>query len=123
MPRTEPRRHPYTTEYSIAGEYETAEEVIRYAARLFNEAGIAFRPKWMQKIIRRELRLQGTEATCLIIERYVARKDHDLSYRSFELFVNGYADPTGAQAAHNMDERGDAAIIRARHLAAVGGTR
>ena len=119
MPRTGPDRHTPTTEYSIAGEYETAEQVLRYSARLFEEAGITFRPKWMQKVIRRELRVQGTERTVLLVERYVARKDHQLTYQGFELFVNGYADPTGAHAARNLDERGDAALIRARRLAAV----
>lgn len=123
MPRTGPDRHHHRTEYSIAGEYETAEQVLRYAASLFDEAGIVFRPKWMQKIIRRELRLQGTEATVQLVERYVARKDHQLTYQGFELFVNGYADPTGARAARNLDDRGEAARIRARHLAAVAVSR
>lgn len=92
------------------GKYDTVESLIRYASEVFTVNGVGYSPAKMSKLIRSEIRSSRTGADIRhLVDVFVAREMVDLDWRGFELFVNGYADPTGARAAHNVDrERGKA---------------
>lgn len=91
---------------TATGQHETVEDLIRYAAHVFAANGMAYPPSKMSKLIRREHRTNGNVRW--LIDAYVSRSLHALSWAGFELFTaSGYADPTGAHAAQNVDrERG-----------------
>lgn len=91
---------------TATGQHETVEALIRYAVRVFEANGVAYPPSKMSKLIRRQHR-SGSNVKQLV-DTYVARSLHSLSWSGFELFTaSGYADPTGAHAAQNVDrERG-----------------
>lgn len=84
------------------GNHETVEDLIRYAAHTFDAHGVDYPPAKMSKLIRREQRAGSNVRE--LIDAYVDRAFRKLSWAGFELFTaSGYADPTGARAAHNVD--------------------
>lgn len=93
----------------------SVETLIRYAAHRFDAAGIEFRPPRMSRMIRNV----GITMARNAIDAYVIDRISDASWNDFELFVNGYADPTGAFAVRNLDNDNAAALIRTRHASAV----
>jgi hypothetical protein len=87
---------------TLTGSHETVEDLIRYAARRFTEAGVEFRPSKMSKLIRNTSRISlAREAIDAYLTDLIDRVG-DRSWRGFELFVNGYADPTGAHAVRSL---------------------
>lgn len=102
---------------SVSGIHETAtvEELIRYACRRFEQRGIPFPPARMSKLIRKAVRTVNSYAARRAIDSYLADqenvdsfsadRDNDRSWAGFELYVNGYADPTGERAAVNVDNQ------------------
>lgn len=97
-----------TFEPDTTGEYETVEDLIRYAARSFAECGIEFRPARMSKLIRREVRIDGVNHAKSLIDRYLGRQLYSREWAGFERYAaQGYRDETGGRAAANVDrERG-----------------
>jgi len=97
---------------------ESVESVLRYASYRFSAAGVDFRPSKMSRIIRRAARTfdGGARAAVdtylnLVVDQ--ALRSH--LWSGFELYVaSGYADPTGAAAAHHLDATGAAKHIRGR---------
>ncbi|MEV8171068.1 hypothetical protein [Microbacterium sp. NPDC077486] len=93
-------RHPGST--ATTGKHETVEELIRYAARVFEANSVAYPPAKMSKLIRAMHRANGNVRG--VINMYVARSLEKLSWAGFELYTaTGVADPTGARAAQNVD--------------------
>jgi hypothetical protein len=91
---------------SVSGEtlQPGVEELIRYGVHRFNARGIRFPAARMAKLIRRNIAAHGADAAKHVIDAYVAQdRGTARSWAGFELFVNGYADPTGAHAARNVD--------------------
>lgn len=88
----------------MAGIHETAtvEDLIRYAAHRFAAAGFEFRPSRMSRLIRNASRIDIAREA---IDAYLFDRLEEMSWSGFELFVNGYADPTGAHAARNLELR------------------
>jgi len=84
----------------MTGNDNTVEALIRYASMRFTAAGIEYRPSKMSKVIRRASRLTLARE---IIDNYLSDRIEDASWRGFELFVNGHADPTAANAARNLE--------------------
>jgi hypothetical protein len=80
--------------------HDTVEDLIRYAAHAFSRAGVDFRPAKMSRLIRRSYAAGLAQAS---IHGYLDSAADRLSWGGFELYVNGYADPTGAHAAKNVD--------------------
>lgn len=78
----------------------SVEELIRYAAHRFAAAGIPFRPPRMSRFIRN---LDDITDAKTAIDGYLRDRIESASWAGFELYVNGYADPTGAHAARNVD--------------------
>lgn len=88
-----------------AGKYETVESLIRYAADAFEKTGITFSPARMSKLIRREHRLDGHAHVKRLIDSFVGRDLYARTFVGFEIYTQtGIKDPTGAQAAHNVDQ-------------------
>lgn len=104
------------TAYSTTtGQHETVESLIRYAASAFTTAGIEFPPSKMSKLIRREHRTRTGPKVRELIDTYLDEQIHARTWTGFELFtITGYADPTGARAAVNVD---NARSVRARREA------
>lgn len=89
---------------TATGSHETVEELLRYAARSFEAAHVAFRPSRMSKFIRQRHRVEGSASIRQSLDSYLDRQVHSLTWAGFELFaIGGYADPTGAHAAQNVD--------------------
>jgi hypothetical protein len=93
----------------LTGNHNTVEELLRYAARRFNAAGVGFRPSKMSKLIRSFAPPMDAKAA---IDSYLADKVEAASWAGFELYVLGYADPTGAHAARNVDNERRTVISR-----------
>lgn len=91
---------------TTTGQHEPVEDLIRYAARVFEANGMTYPPSKMSKLIRSLHRVNGNVRG--LINTYVARSLEKLTWAGFELYTaTGIADPTGARAAHNVDrERG-----------------
>lgn len=91
----------------------SVEELLRYAAHRFAAAGAEFRPPRMSRLIRGVGIHLAKDAIDAYLVKAIDRCDH--SWAGFELFVNGYADPTGAHAARNVDlERNGARAAQPR---------
>jgi hypothetical protein len=93
------------------GEAGTVEDLIRYAAERFNGAGIRLPHTQLIRRIRRTFSETGASAARMMIDGFVievGRRRYAATWAGFELFTaSGYADPTGARAAANVDrERG-----------------
>lgn len=87
----------------------TAEELIRYAAGRFNAAGIKLPHSQLIRRIRRSFRESGPNATRHLIDGFaleVGRRRYAATWAGFVLYTaTGYADPTGARAAANVDQQ------------------
>lgn len=97
-----------TTGRDEAGAVEAA---IRYATRRFNDAGIRLPHTQLVRRIRSTFRADGYGAVVTMIDQFViatGKRLYAATWAGFEMFTTtGYADPTGARAAHNVDrERG-----------------
>jgi hypothetical protein len=93
-----------TAHSTTTGNHETVEDLTRYAAHTFAAAGVAFRPARMGKLIRSIHRTGGGVRAA--INRYLDNGLDARSWAGFELFAaSGYADPTGARAAYNVDRQ------------------
>ncbi|WP_339619859.1 hypothetical protein [uncultured Salinibacterium sp.] len=91
-----------STHNPTTGNHETVEDLTRFAANAFAAAGIEYRPARMSKFIRR-IHRAGNEVRAAIT-RYLDNELDARSWAGFELYaVSGYADPTGARAARNVD--------------------
>lgn len=89
----------------------TVEAVIRHAAHRFNDAGIRLPHTQLIRRIRRIYRADGYEAALAVVDGFViatGKRLYAATWAGFEKYTaTGYADPTGARAAHNVDrERG-----------------
>lgn len=78
----------------------TVESLLRYAAALLESHGIAVRPSQLSRFIRK---MPSPAHARDALDIYLSRRVEGASWAGFELFVNGYADPTGAHAARNVD--------------------
>lgn len=89
---------------SVTAAYTTGttsvDQLLRYAAHRFASAGVAFRPPRMSRFIRQ---FPDTATAKDAIDTYLADRLESASWAGFELYANGYADPTGAHAARNVD--------------------
>lgn len=100
----------YTTH---TGQHEagTVENVIRYAADRFNNAGIAFPHSKLVNRIRRVFRAGGHAAATSVVDEFITatgKRHYAATWAGFELFTaTGYADPTGARAAQQVDNARD----------------
>lgn len=74
-------------------------ELLQYGMKAAAEAGVQVGHTKLTKTIRHAHRVGGTRWAINAIGVLVESK----SWQGFELFVNGYADPTGAHAARNVD--------------------
>lgn len=96
---------------AATGTTTTVEETLRYAARRFEAAGIEFRPPRMVRLIRRA----GRERSQALVDAFIDRErttDHTRAvlhrtWESFELYVNGHADPTAHRALSNVQRERD----------------
>jgi len=100
---------------NVSGIHETAtvEDLVRYACRRFEQRGVLFRPSRVSKLIRNTIRAFDADTAKRAIDSYLAEEEHAQSWAGFELYVNGYADPTGERAAVNVDNQRLAARIGA----------
>ncbi|MEV7875559.1 hypothetical protein [Microbacterium sp. NPDC089188] len=84
-------------------EPQTVEALISYAGHAFYNAGIPYRGGRMARLIRS---IGSTQRARHIIDTYLADQIEAKSWQGFELYAHsGYADPTGATAARNVDLR------------------
>lgn len=82
-------------------EPQTVEALISYAGHAFYNAGVPFRGGRMARLIRS---IGSTQQARSIIDTYLADQIEAKSWQGFELYAHGgYADPTGATAARNVD--------------------
>lgn len=79
----------------------TMNDLLLYAVRAVEEAGVSVGHTKLVKTIRKAHRLGGIRFALVAVGVLIDSK----SWAGFELFVNGYADPTGAHAARNADLR------------------
>lgn len=88
------------------------DQLMRYGMAAAGEIGVEVSPSKMSKVIRRAIRCGGgTLFTAQAIDRFLECR----SWAGFEMFVNGYADPTGATAAQRVDNtRRGAGATRSR---------
>ncbi len=89
----------------------TVEAVIRHAARRFNGAGIRLPHSQLIRRIRRTYREHGYGHAIALVDGFIVatgKRLYAATWAGFEKYTaTGYADPTGARAAHNVDrERG-----------------
>ncbi|WP_169077823.1 hypothetical protein [Microcella alkalica] len=100
------------THSTQTGQYETVEQLIRYAASEFERVGVEFRPSKASKVIRRAFSLNPATVRRQI-DAYIDREQHKATWRGFELFsATGYADPTAAHALANVEWAGRTAVTR-----------
>lgn len=96
------------------------EELIRYAHTRLSTEGETLPPARVSKLIRRLIHRCGErriDAARVALDDYIESR----TWIRFDLFVNGYVDPTGAHAARNLDMSGAAETMAARRAAAVRG--
>lgn len=96
----------YTT-HTGQDEAGTVESVIRYAADRFNSAGIRLPHSKLVNRVRRVFRTEGATAARGMVDAFIVatgKRLYAATWAGFELFAaGGYADPTGARAAQNVD--------------------
>jgi hypothetical protein len=117
----------YTT---TTEQHESVEDLIRYAAHTYAAAMLSFPASRVSKLIRREFRAGGPVSAREAVDGEVSRlawaRAHDRRATADDrsrqaeadrraLYVDaGYADPTGADAARNLDAVNVAEKLRAR---------
>ncbi len=119
-----------TTYTTTTEQHESVEDLIRYAAHTHAAAMLTFPASRVSKLIRREYRTGGPVAARAAVDAEVSRlawaRAHDRQAAAEDrsrqahddrraLYVDaGYVDPTGAEAARNLDAMNAAEMLRER---------
>jgi len=93
-----------TNTVALGGNHNTptVEELIRYAHARFETAGVIVSSSKIARLIRKAYLRSGAESARAAIDGHVTRVLHDVGTDGWEL---EYADPTGNQAARNVDSQ------------------
>lgn len=87
----------YTTTTPRHDEAGQIEKLLRYAMTVRYDAPVSHTR--MVRIIRKAFRFGGARFALAAIDQHL----HDATWAGLEIYVNGYADPTGALAAQRVD--------------------
>ena len=92
-------------------EEATVEELIRYAHARFAAAQMQVSNSKVTRLIRKVYGRSGADSARAAIDGHIARAAHDVGGDGWEL---EYADPTGTQAALNVDAENAAVDLMRR---------